>query len=72
MSGHDGYVVGVCVADECGAEATGSVVIASCSSDGSIRLWGVDEAGSSDEQGLQVLQCSAQELLCCVAVTPDA
>jgi WD40 repeat protein len=71
MSGHDNIVAGVCVADECGVGAARSTTIASCSYDGSVRLWGVDEA-RRDEECLQTLQCNTRERLWCVAITPDA
>jgi WD40 repeat protein len=72
MSGHDKVVSGVCVADKCSVGAARSTTIASCSLDGSVRLWGVEEAGRGDEKCPLVLRCSSRARLWCVAITPDA
>jgi WD40 repeat protein len=71
-SGHVNTVSDVCAADECGEGTTRSTIIASCSLDGSVRLWGVDEAGRGDEECRQALPFRTRERLICVAITPDA
>jgi WD40 repeat protein len=72
MHGHDNFVMGACVADKCGVGAALSTIIASCSLDGSVRLWGMEDARHDDDECLHVLQCSTREKLRCVAITPDA
>jgi hypothetical protein len=71
-SGHHNILTGVCVADECGVAAARSTTIVTCSLDGSVRLWGVDEAGCGDEECFHIVACSPRERLGCVASTPDA
>jgi WD40 repeat protein len=72
LSGHDDLVSDVYVVDKCSVGAARSTIIASSSYDGSVRLWGVEDGCRGEEQCLHVLQCSTQERLGCVAITPDA
>jgi WD40 repeat protein len=74
--GHSHVVADVAVARGSGECDSGSVVVASCSWDGTVRLWTArarDGGGwTGDHACDQVLRCSNGDWLMKVAITPDA
>jgi WD domain, G-beta repeat len=71
MSGHDRSQTGVCVANKCSVGAAVSTVIVSCSRDGSVRIWVVDDARHGDELCMR-FAVQQERALWCVAIAPDA